>query len=987
MNKENKHHDHHESAKHLAYAGLATATLVGGLGGAPIVLAKEINNERTELATKSSSTETPVVAIPDTLSKSATNSIPVQSPIPKKPALSKAIKNSTSSKQQSTNKILPSTNNTNSRVGLVSHVFTKSDFTFDSNGTTITGLTQAGADMVNSTTWNGNLTFSPELSNVISIGGEVFANRVNILTIDFSNLTSLTSIIYYAFRGCTSVTALDFSPLTNLTTIDSSAFAACSSLTTINFGGLKSLTTIGYGAFNYCTNLTSINFTGLTNLTTLGTSAFDTCTSLPSIDLSPLTSLITINQNAFNNCTNMQSVNFTGLSNLTTLGGSAFAQTGLLTLDLSPLTSLSVIGEYTFVQCPNLTSINIDGLPKLRNISFSAFYECENVETINVSNLPSLLSIGPDAFGYSTNLVTVSLVNLPNLTYLNYYAFVYSPKLETVNFIDLPNLMLRDSFSAGIFLDDASLKNINIDNFSSSDVTFNIEAFDSVNAGVAVTPNAQTDLETARRIIDNANSINSFSGTDKWYIPATVIYKYLDQNDQPITKDASGATVNVLSINSRIDNTFTSADAPKIPGYSSPQLVGSSPATVTQLTQEITFKYQADYAAPFTISYVDIHGNPITNSATESGVIDNEFVDGHYANDAFNLPQETLDDDPDLANYVFKELQRSNDDGGWDTISMDNLPATYGANDGHNYRFVYSELSTVTQSYIDEAGNPITVADHHTIRDEDDANYDYTFAADTDDFYANGAPKIDGYDEPVVTDDSAPVTGKIIGNAQQVVIYQYKTIAKSGTIYRVDTDGNELAAPETFNGHINDVLDLKAKQQTFAGYELKELYSGTPSVAKKILGVTAYNWQPAHALIGTTLKYGDNDGQSYKFEYVKKATSGDKQPDKTPAATPQTPGNLPTTGVDKTPTNPPVTTPDKNKTPGDGTLPGTGGDKPINTTNITTVTKNVNGNSTADKDTDLPQSGNIANYLIPALGATLMAGLIGLYAFAKKRKN
>lgn len=944
MNKENKHHDHHESAKHLAYAGLATATLVGGLGGAPIVLAKEINNERTELATKGNSTETPVVTVPDALPNGDLKNTQKLPATPKSP---KTISSKATTKTQEKN----------SRAFTEPHTFVRSDF-YIQNGT-LYGYSVSFYQSNVWQTWDGVL-------NITNSNHEL------------DDVTQIASGAFSGSEGYPPIASFTLANLPNLSYMGNWIVYGSEALTDVTFSNLPKLTTTGGSTFEDCINLKNVTFDRLPALTEIKSTCFRN-TGLTQIDLTPLKALQHIDFRAFSNCTQLESVNVTGLTNLDTIDGEAFASTAIHDFDFSTLTGLKVIQAYAFYDCQNLTEITIANSPQLERIADHAFYNCQNLESVKLLNNSFLLGWGweESTFQNCTKLTNFQTSGLNGITFIYGYNFDNTP-LASLDLSKMPNLNYIADFS---FSNMPNLEELTVGKLTSG-LSIQPNAFSDMNNAGEIIPTGEDALVTAKRIRDNINTVNSLTSRDDvWYINSDVTFNYVDQQNNPIASNTNPTTAT-----RRIGDKFTLANAPTINGYTATELVGG-PVTLNHLAQELTYKYQENLAPAFTISYVDIHGNPITNSATESGVIDNEFVDGHYANDAFNLPQETLDDDPDLANYVFKELQRSNDNGGWDTISMNNLPATYGANDGHNYRFVYSELSTVTQSYIDEAGNQITVADHHTIRDEDDANYDYTFAADTADFYANGAPKIDGYDEPVVTDDSAPVTGKIIGDAQQVVIYQYKTIAKSGTIYRVDTDGNELAAPETFSGHINDVLDLKAKQQTFAGYELKELYSGTPSVAKKILGVTAYNWEAAHALIGTTLKYGDNDGQSYKFEYVKKVTDDTKQPAKTPAATPQTPGDLPTTGGDKTPTNTPVTTPDKNKTPGDGKLPGTGGDTPINTTNITTVTKNTSDNSATDKDTDLPQSGNIANYMIPALGATLMAGLIGLYAFAKKRKN
>ena len=76
------------------------------------------------------------------------------------------------------------------------------------------------------------------------------------------------------------------------------------------------ITSIGFYAFRGCSNLQSVNLSGCTNLTTIGSNAFNSCSNLQSIDLSGCTNLTTIGDDAFSRCSNLQSVDLSNCTNL-----------------------------------------------------------------------------------------------------------------------------------------------------------------------------------------------------------------------------------------------------------------------------------------------------------------------------------------------------------------------------------------------------------------------------------------------------------------------------------------------------------------------------------------------------------------------------------------------------------------------------------------------------------------------------------------------
>lgn len=951
----------HSNARQLAFTGLATATLISGVGTTPVVLATQTNDEKTELTTSTTATEdatTPSITTPAPLpdaNLTPTNSATAEQEQvpPNQPAVEAAATTTdeTTSEKQNKSATLPnadaSSEKTTSEQAAISKngqtlttktknkatravtVFAVSDFIVVNN--VITGLTDDGLDKVNDTNWDGDFTFPTGLENVTSFNSYIFGGQFLDGSPDYNTYT----------RTRSSLVTVDLSNLTGLTEIPDDGFNGNRKLTTVKFGSLPNLTSVGQRAFFNCGDLQNFQYDSLPNLAVLGASSFMYCAALTSFD--------------FNN-----------LPGLTTIQSNAFKTSALHSINLSNLPLLATLGNSAFSTMPLLTTLTINNVPHLTTLPKDVFRYCTQLATLNLTNLSALTTIGDTAFGYDEVLETLDLSNLTALTTIANAAF-FATGLQEVIVTNNPGL------SIGTY------------------------AFVVLNSGGIVTPLEEAAVPTAIAIRDSINTDNAFADASAWYIPAKVTFKYVDQNNQPITEDANNNPLPTTSLDCHVSDTFTPADAPVIAGYSNPTMVGDDPQTVQHLTQEITFKYQAAAAQEFTVSYVDIHGNPLVDADNASGYVDDTLITDHYISDAFALPSTTLT--TDNANYVYKELRRSNPNGGWNTIDQGDLPATFGDNAGQNYQFVYAEMNSVTQQYVDENNQPINFSDHRTISAEDGTAYDYSFANDTDDYYANGAPKIVGYDEPALVENSAPITGQILGDTQQVVTYQYKTIAKSGFIYRVDTDGNQLAAPEAFAGHISDQLDLNAAQQTFAGYQFTELYSGMPTL-NRLLGVTDYTWKTAHALIGTTLTYGDNDGRSYKFVYTKNASNqapddsdtttppankpstggSTSTPSQPTTSTPNQPAHLPTTGGNNKPKpTTPAKKPTANKAPKQ--LPASGGKQPQTATQVTPTSPQP----TATNATKLPQSGSARNYLLPAVGATLLFGLASLVVFRKRR--
>ena len=115
---------------------------------------------------------------------------------------------------------------------------------------------------------------------------------------------SVTSIVGYAFDGCTSLTSVTIPD--SVTSIGGRAFDGCTSLTSVTIP--DSVTSIGKGAFYDCTSLTSVTIPD--SVTSIDEHAFYDCKSLTSVTIPD--SVTSIGDWAFSGCKSLTNVYFTG---------------------------------------------------------------------------------------------------------------------------------------------------------------------------------------------------------------------------------------------------------------------------------------------------------------------------------------------------------------------------------------------------------------------------------------------------------------------------------------------------------------------------------------------------------------------------------------------------------------------------------------------------------------------------------------------------
>lgn len=208
-------------------------------------------------------------------------------------------------------------------------------------------------------------------AGLVGIGNFTFTGCTALPSITLPD--SVVSIGQAAFKDCTSLESL--TPLTVLTFIGQSAFEDCTSLN-LDLSQATALTTLLPFAFTGCTSLTTLNIGGLTNLITLGKAAFDSsgltrailppqiialpdelfinCTSLETVTLSQ--NLQTIGAQVFQLCTSLVYLNIP--AGVNEIGISAFASSGIVNFNFNS-DSPPTFGEDAFTAIADQNTIYI----------------------------------------------------------------------------------------------------------------------------------------------------------------------------------------------------------------------------------------------------------------------------------------------------------------------------------------------------------------------------------------------------------------------------------------------------------------------------------------------------------------------------------------------------------------------------------------------------------------------------------------------------
>ena len=271
-------------------------------------------------------------------------------------------------------------------------------YTVSNNQATIRGYTGAGGTVSIPSSVNG----IPVVEVWAGSSRGIFDNKntsVTSLTIP----SSLTSIGYYAFQGCSSLTSLTIP--NSVTSIGEGGFAGCSGL--INLAIPNGVTSIGKYAFAGCSGLTSLTIPN--SVTSIEEGALYYCSSL--ISLTIPNSVTSIGEGALYYCSGLTSLTIP--NSVTSIGRSAFQScTGLTSVTL-PNNATTIVFSM-FLRCTSLTSVTIPN--SVTSIGYSAFQECSALTNLTIPN--SVTSIEDNAF-FRCDLITVRLPARFQQTYQN----------------------------------------------------------------------------------------------------------------------------------------------------------------------------------------------------------------------------------------------------------------------------------------------------------------------------------------------------------------------------------------------------------------------------------------------------------------------------------------------------------------------------------------------------------------------------------------
>ena len=292
---------------------------------------------------------------------------------------------------------------------------TSLDTTFNGN-TTITSFDElkyfTGVKIISSRAFYGATNLrSINLTNITSLtNGANFKNATSLdIVLDMPNYSGV--IPYGAFENAAisgienlgSTTIIQGNP--NVSAGGWGNHAAFRKCTNLKYANLPStLTTIQYGAFAGCSQLTEVNFADKSSINEIGIGAFCEVPIEFDIDFPNLTG--TLGYAAFQNTKIKRVLN---LGSVTTIGGAGDSQGPYGTqgawgafkncaelVDVILPSSLTTIQPQAFYNCTSLTNINFPS--GITNIGGSAFYNCTSL-VIEELRLPNLTTISGDAFG------------------------------------------------------------------------------------------------------------------------------------------------------------------------------------------------------------------------------------------------------------------------------------------------------------------------------------------------------------------------------------------------------------------------------------------------------------------------------------------------------------------------------------------------------------------------------------------------------------
>ena len=343
-------------------------------------------------------------------------------------------------------------------------------------------------------------------SSVQSIGTSAFLECNSLSSVNFTDLTVLTSVGASAFERC-NLTSVDLSeskittisagafqmnygltsavlPAT-VTKLDNQAFMACDDLASLTIPEDSQLETIGDSAL-WSTGFTKLDLSNAKSLSLIGSSALQDCANLEEIVL-PETDSVTIEGYQFVGDTNLTTIDMSKVESISFTGERTFADSGITELDLSNAT-FTTIEQTLLGGCNTLTKVTLPDT--LTSIGQKAFYNLPALNEVVLKDPSKLESIGASAF-VSTAITSLDLSET-QITSIPDDAFWLCRSLESVNLPATVTSIGSGAFSA------TGLTNINFEDLTSL-TTIGPSAFEA--ASLTDVDLSKTQVET---IMDGA---------------------------------------------------------------------------------------------------------------------------------------------------------------------------------------------------------------------------------------------------------------------------------------------------------------------------------------------------------------------------------------------------------------------------------------------------------------------------------------------------
>ena len=270
--------------------------------------------------------------------------------------------------------------------------------------------------------------------------------------------SSVTSLIYHCFYGCSSLTSIDIP--SSVTRLGESCFEGCSSLKSITIP--SSVTSLIYHCFNGCSSLESItvdknnkvydsrdNCNAIietstnkmirgckttvipSSVTSLEEYCFEGCSSLKSITIP--SSVTSFGYSCFSGCYSLESITVDKNNKVydSRDNCNAIIETSTNTMIQGCKTtvipsSVTSLGDWCFAYCTPLTSIDIPS--SVTSLGRGCFYDCSSLTSVTIPS--SVTSVGEYCFYYCSSLTSIDIPS--SVTSLGDYCFRDCSSLKTV---------------------------------------------------------------------------------------------------------------------------------------------------------------------------------------------------------------------------------------------------------------------------------------------------------------------------------------------------------------------------------------------------------------------------------------------------------------------------------------------------------------------------------------------------------------------------